>query len=167
LTENIVLKRDAGTITLKTGTISFTPPVLGILGTSGLWRTNQNASTESFLGVAEKYMTPGMDIEGNKRLDWFFAQWVYGTDVPRYKFDYTAAPEPNGSYLIKANLTQSEVSPNFAALVPIYADLDGRIGLLGRVRMIGSSSLSDLKLRVPKKPKRVLINANYDVLSRK
>jgi hypothetical protein len=29
LTENIVLKRDAGTITLKTGTISFTPQVLG------------------------------------------------------------------------------------------------------------------------------------------
>jgi hypothetical protein len=128
---------------------------------------NQNASTESFLGVAEKYMTPGMDVEGNKRLDWFFAQWVYGTDVPRYKFDYTAAPEQSGGYLIKANLTQSEVSPNFAALVPIYADLDGKIGLVGRVRMIGSSSLSDLKLRVPKKPKRVLINANYDVLSRK
>jgi hypothetical protein len=99
---------------------------------------NQNESTESFLGVAEKYMTPGMDT-----------------------------PEPNGSYLIKANLTQSEVSPNFAALAPIYADQEGKIALVGRVRMLGSSSLSDLKLRVPKKPKRVLIKANYDVLSRK
>ena len=128
---------------------------------------NQNASTESFLAVAQKYMTPGMDVEGNKRLDWFFSQGVYGTDIPRYKFDYTVSPESNGSYLIKANLTQSEVNRNFVALVPIYADLDGKIGLVGRVRMIGSSSLNDLKLPLPKKPKRVLINSNYDVLSRK
>jgi hypothetical protein len=128
---------------------------------------NQNASTESFQAVAEKYMTPGMDIEGNKRLDWFFSQWVYGTDIPRYKFDYTVAAQPNGSYLVKANLAQSEVNQNFVALVPIYADLDGKIGLLGRVRMMGSTNLNDLKLPLPKKPKRVLINANYDVLSRK
>ena len=128
---------------------------------------NENASTESFLSVADKYITPGMDVEGNKRLDWFFSQWVYGTDIPRYKFDYTVSPEPNGSYLVKASLTQSEVNRNFVALVPIYADLDGKIGLLGRVRMMGSSSLNDLKLPLPKKPKRVLINANYDVLSRK
>ena len=40
------------------------------------------------------------------------------------------------------------------------------MALIGRVRMIGSSSLSDLKIPVPRKPKRVLINANYDALAR-
>ena len=127
---------------------------------------NQNASTESFKEVVDRHMTPSMDVEGNKRMDWFFSQWVYGTDIPRYKFDYTVG-ESAGSYLVTASLTQSEVNPNFVALVPIYAELDGRTALLGRVRMIGSKTLSDLKLPVPKKPKRVLINANYDVLSRK
>src|SRR4051812_17808625 len=69
------------------------------------------------------------------------------------KFEYTVAEEPGGNSLINANLTQSEVNRNFVALVPIYAELDGRIALIGRVRMIGSSSSSDLKLRVPKKPR--------------
>jgi len=128
---------------------------------------NQNASTESFKQVADKYMTPGMDVEGNHQLGWFFAQWVYGTDIPRYKFDYTLAEESGGKYLVKANLAQSEVNRNFVALVPIYADLDGKMSLIGRVRMIGNSSQSDLKIPLPRKPKRVLINANYDVLARK
>jgi hypothetical protein len=46
------------------------------------------------------------------------------------------------------------VNQNFVALVPIYADFDGKIGLLGRARMIGSSNQNDLKLPLPKKPKR-------------
>jgi hypothetical protein len=128
---------------------------------------NQNASTESFKQVVDKYMTPEMDVEGNKQMDWFFAQWVYGTDIPRYKFDYTLAEESGGNWVVKCNLTQAEVNKAFVAFVPVYADLDGKVVLIGRVRMIGSSSLSGLKLNVPKKPKRVLINANYDVLAAK
>ena len=51
---------------------------------------NQNATTESFQAVAEKHMTPGMDVEGNHRLDWFFREWVYGTALPEYKFESVA-----------------------------------------------------------------------------
>ncbi len=29
-------------------------------------------------------MTKQMDIQKNGRLDWFFNEWVYGTQVPRY-----------------------------------------------------------------------------------
>ena|SRR5437868_13682964 len=81
--------------------------------------------------------------------------------------DYTAAEESGGNYLVKANLTQSEANPSFIGLAPIYAEMDGRTLLIGRARITGNSTLSDLKLRVPRKPKRVLINANDDVLARK
>ena len=47
---------------------------------------NQAASTEDFKAIAEKYMTPVMDMENNHRLDWFFRQYVYGTGIPRYEF---------------------------------------------------------------------------------
>src|SRR5438067_6585769 len=40
------------------------------------------ASTESFKAIAEKHMTKQMDLQQNGRLDWFFAEWVYGTEVP-------------------------------------------------------------------------------------
>jgi aminopeptidase N len=128
---------------------------------------NRNASTESFQKVAEKHMTPAMDLEGNKRLNWFFAEWVHGTEIPRYKFSYTISPEPSGGVVVNASLTQSEVGPNFAALVPFYADVDGKLLGIGRARIAGSATLSNLTFHLPKKPKRVLVNANYDVLARK
>ena len=35
--------------------------------------------------MVEKHMTPEMDVEGNHRIDWFFNEWVYGTEIPRYR----------------------------------------------------------------------------------
>jgi hypothetical protein len=62
------------------------------------------------MAVVQKHMSPKMDLAGDGRIDWFFLQWVYGTEVPRYKFDYTLAPEANGMRL-KASLTQSGGQP--------------------------------------------------------
>ena len=64
----------------------------------------------------------------------------------------------------KASLTQSEVSESFAMLVPIYADFDGRLVRLATVRMIGNSSIDNIQILLPAKPKRVLINGNHDIL---
>jgi aminopeptidase N len=52
---------------------------------------DQNATTESFKAIVEKHMKPSMDIDANKRMDWFFAQYVYGTEIPRYRFDYVSS----------------------------------------------------------------------------
>src|SRR5262249_52313731 len=100
---------------------------------------NQNASTESFLEVVNKHITPAMDVEGKKGMYWFISQWIYGTDIPRYKFEYDVS-QADGKYLVTASITQSEVSKNFIALVPIYAEIDGRLLHIGRVRMVGAST---------------------------
>lgn len=50
-------------------------------------------------------------------------------------------------------------------IVPIYVDFDGQLGRLGAARMIGNSTSTDLQMKLPKKPERVLINAYHDVLS--
>jgi Carboxypeptidase regulatory-like domain/Peptidase family M1 domain len=126
--------------------------------------TNRNASTEAFQELTAKYMTPAMDVEGNHRLDWFFRQWVYGTTIPRYKFEPGLTSAPDGKWLLKATLTQSEVTPNFTVLVPVYADFDGQIARLGSVRMTGNSANDKIQVLLPKKPRKVMINAFHDVL---
>ena len=83
------------------------------------------------------------------RMDWFFLQWVYGTEVPRYKFDYTLTPQVGGNFLLKASLSQSEVSEDFIALVPLYADFDGHIVRFGQVRMKGTSTAPEISLPFP------------------
>ncbi len=125
---------------------------------------NQNASTESFKRIVDKHMLPKMDLAGDKKMDWFFMQWVYGTEIPRYRLDYTLTPQ-DGKFLLAGTVTQSDVSPGFRMLVPIYLDFDGKLIRLTEWPVMGNSTSQEFKVMLPQKPKRVLINANYDVLA--
>jgi hypothetical protein len=125
---------------------------------------NGNATTESFQRVVEKHVAPGFNVTGDGKMDWFFAEWVYGTSLPHYKFDYTLEPQADGKCLLKASLTQSEVSDSFVMLVPMYADFDGTLARLGTIRIAGNKTLDNLKVMLPKKPTKAMINALHDVL---
>jgi hypothetical protein len=124
---------------------------------------NRNATTEDFQHVVEQHMRPGMDLARNGKLDWFFSEWVYGTAVPRYKLDYEVAEQPGGKWLLKGSIAQSEVGPEFLMAVPVYADFDGQLVRLGAAGIAGNSSAA-INVLLPKKPKRVLVNARHDVL---
>jgi hypothetical protein len=126
---------------------------------------NQNASTEGFKRIVEKHMTKKMDLDETGKMDWFFNEWVYGTEVPSYKFEYSVTGESDGKFLLTGVLTQSGVSENFKMLVPLYLDLDGNIVRLGQANVTGNTSTPEFKVRLPRKPRRVLINANHDVLA--
>jgi hypothetical protein len=97
-------------------------------------------------------------------MDWFFQQWVYGTAVPRYKFDYTVTADAEGKWILKASLTQSEVPADFVGIVPLYADFDGTVARLGLVHVVGSSTVGNILLKLPKKPRKVAIDMFHDVL---
>ncbi len=45
------------------------------------------ATTEDFKAMVEKHMTPGMDLDRNHKMDWFFNEYVYGTELPVYHFE--------------------------------------------------------------------------------
>jgi hypothetical protein len=126
---------------------------------------NDNASTETFKAIVEKHMTPDMDLDGNKRMNWFFNQWVYGTEVPSYKFDYTLTPESDGKVMLSGKVTQSDVSPNFKMVVPIYLDFGKGIVRLGTIPVMGNMTTEEFKVRLPERPKRVMINYHFDILA--
>jgi aminopeptidase N len=124
---------------------------------------NRNATTERFQRVVEKHMTPGMNVTGDGKLDWFFGEWIYGTALPKYKLDYTLTAQDDGKTVLKGSITQSEVPPGFVMLVPIYMDFDGAVTRLGSARLVGSATVP-LEVVLPKKPKRVMLNYYHDVL---
>jgi aminopeptidase N len=126
------------------------------------------ASTEDFKASLEKHMSPQMDMDGNHKLDWFFNEYVYGTQIPSYKFDSTLSTDPDGSVVLSFNISQFNVDGKFAMLVPIYLELeDGRVIMLARAPVIGSTTFSDkISLKALKaKPRRAMINYHYDVLA--
>jgi hypothetical protein len=126
---------------------------------------DQPASTESFKAVAEKHMSKIMDLQRNGRLDWFFNEWVYGTQVPRYKFEYQTTPAADGKVNLHMTITESDVDERFAMLVPIFADFGNGMVRIGQVGVVGNSTrTSDAVL--PKQPKKVALNAYKDILER-
>jgi hypothetical protein len=126
------------------------------------------ASTEDFKSIVEKHMTPEMDLEGNHRLDWFFNDYVYGTQLPTYKMDSSFDIGADGDVVFNMKLAQSGVDEHFRMLVPIYLELaDGNIFFLGRARLTGNSAVDQkIPLKGLKtKPRRAIANYYDDVLA--
>jgi len=111
-------------------------------------------------------MSPQMNLDGNNRMDWFFNEYVYGTEMPAYHFEGQVADNAQGSS-IHVKIIQSGVSPQFKMLVPVYLELaNGHMMRLGAINIAGSSTF-ERTIQIPKLAapiKRVLINYNYDVL---
>jgi hypothetical protein len=128
---------------------------------------NRQASTEDFKVMLEKYMTADMDIEGNHKMDWFFNEYVYGTEYPNYKFEHSFSNNADGDLVLTMKITQSHVSDHFAMPVPVYLDMgDGKAIRLGSARMIGNTTFErQVPLKgLKEKPKRALIAYYDDVL---
>ena len=126
----------------------------------------QAATTEDFKAIVEKHMTRQMDLEKNQKMDWFFREYVYGTELPHYRFESQVTPTSDGTTL-HFTLAQSGVSDNFRNLVPLYVELtDGRVFPIGKITVAGNSSVDQTAhLAKPPAPiKRALINYFYDVL---
>ncbi len=126
------------------------------------------ATTEDFKATVEKHMTPEMDLEGNHKLDWFFNQYVYGTELPSYKLDSSFDVGADGDVILHMKITQANVSDKFHMLVPLYLELaDGSMFALGRARIAGNTTIDQtVPLKGLKtKPRRAVLNYYDDVLA--
>jgi hypothetical protein len=126
------------------------------------------ATTEDFKAIVEKHMTREMDLDGNHKMDWFFNEYVYGTQLPSYKLDYTFAPDSTGEQILAFTIMQSNVDGKFKMLVPIYLELDnGKMFFLGRAHLSGAAPV---QAKVPLKgmktpPHRAVLNYYDDILA--
>jgi hypothetical protein len=126
------------------------------------------ATTEDFKAMIEKHMTAEMDLEGNHKMDWFFDEYVYGTQLPSYKLDSSFDIGADGDVEMTLKVTESNVDEHFRMLVPLYLELaDGNIAFLGRARLSGNNSLEQkVPLRgIKTKPRRAMLNYYDDVLA--
>ena len=128
---------------------------------------NRVATTEDFKAVLERHMTRDMDLEGNHKMDWFFNEYVYGTEYPSYKFEHSFTTDTDGTVILNLKLTQSHVSDRFVMLVPVYVELtDGRTGRVTRVAIRGNTTY-ETRARlagIKQKPQKAMIAHMDEVL---
>jgi hypothetical protein len=128
---------------------------------------NRIASTEDFKAMLEKYMNADMDLFGNHKMDWFFNDFVYGTDYPSYRLEHSFSNDANGDLVLNVKITQSDVSQNFAMLIPLYLEFNnGRVFRLGSAKLLGNSSMEQhVPLKgLKEKPKRAVLAYYDDIL---
>ncbi len=115
---------------------------------------NQDISTEDFKAGVEKGMGGSMD--------WFFNEWVYGTEMPSYRFDYQLS---DGGTTLSGKVTQSGVSDSFKMLVPVYADFGKGWVKVGAAWMTGNTSIDLTGVKLPQAANRAAICALDDILA--
>jgi Peptidase family M1 domain len=78
-------------------------------------------STDDFQREVEAVMTPAMDLEGGRSMEWFFEQWVRGTGIPHYRVEFSTHHTDKGE-VVRGKLFQTGVPHSFIVSVPLYAN---------------------------------------------
>lgn len=119
-------------------------------------------STDDLQREVEAVMTPAMDLEGGRSMEWFFEQYVRGTGIPHYRVEFSAHAAEKG-FVVRGKLFQSGVPRSFIASVPIYASTaSGRLLHLGSVFAAGPETSFHFRTQVA--PRKLVIDPQMTLL---
>jgi hypothetical protein len=116
----------------------------------------KNASTADFQAIVEKHF--------GQPMDWFFNEWVYGTEVPHYEFSYSLKDAGGGKTAAHMSLIQSGVSDAFFMKVPVYIWVQGTPRRVGLVAVKGSSTANG-DVTFNGRPDKITIDEFHTVLA--
>ena len=125
------------------------------------------ASTEDFIALANAHIadTPVGKKFGMKNLDWFFHEWVYGTELPSYRLEYNLEPQPDGSLLLDGTLYQDDVPKEWFMPLPLLIQAGKGREAHGVVYAHGPQT--PVKIRIPERPTKVELDPDRWILSAK
>jgi hypothetical protein len=109
----------------------------------------------------EAVMTPAMDLDGGRSMEWFFEDWVRGTGVPHYRVEFSVHHSEKG-FVVRGKLFQHGVARSFVAPVPLYASGAGKPSLLGVVVAAGPETAFHFTTQTA--PNKILIDPHMTLL---
>ena len=121
------------------------------------------AETADFQRIVNKHMSRDLDLEGNRKLDWFFDQWVYETGVPTYRLDSSLTARKSGGFVLKGRIKQENVSEYFMMPVEVFGHFGpNKVVRIGRVVAAGKET--DFRFSLKTKPQKVTLDENNQIL---
>ncbi len=109
--------------------------------------TGKIVTTEDFKKIVEKHF--------DRDMDWFFDQWVYGTEIPIYNFSYDIT-ESNGDFFLTITARQGSVSPSFEMPVPFVVNFQNGHAVV-QLTLKGNETVAK-RFHLPQKPLSVEAN---------
>jgi len=114
----------------------------------------KNPTTFDFQKVVERHV--------QMPLDWFFRQWVLGTDIPRYEWKATTDKIGEKDFLVRGVIRQKGTSPDFRTLLPLAFEFGRNQRQIERVWVAGHETTFEFHLQ--QKPKKIIFNYQMAVL---
>jgi len=119
-------------------------------------------STDDLQHEVEAVMTPAMDLEGGRSMEWFFEQWVRGTGIPHYRVEFSTHHTDKGE-VVRGKLFQTGVPRSFITSVPLYANNgSGHNVYLGAVVAAGPETSFHFVTQLP--PHKLVIDPQMTLL---
>jgi hypothetical protein len=115
----------------------------------------KSASTQDFINLSTKHF--------NEDMTWFFNQWIYGTDIPKYTFAYKTTKMPDGKYKARCRVRQEDVPKDFRMYVNLKIDFGEDRHAMLRINVDGNTGEFDLPV-LPMEPEEIIFNDLYSVL---
>src|SRR5260370_20788620 len=115
----------------------------------------KRATTLDFQRVVERHVGQSMD--------WFFNEWVYGTDLPTYTFAWKADRDSRGTgYTAHLRVRQTDVPGSFGMYVPLLIKFEQGEAL---IRMLVRGPSTEAVVHLPAAPKTMELNPLESVLA--
>ncbi len=112
-------------------------------------------NTQQFKQIVEKHV--GEDMT------WFFDQWVFGSAVPTYDFEYKFKPRADKGYDITFTIKQKDVPDSFKMYVPI--EIEAESGQHTYIRALVDKPIVTDTVSVLGRPKKIRLNPFLAVLA--
>jgi hypothetical protein len=95
-------------------------------------------------------------------VSWFFKEWVYGTEIPEYKFSYEYTEAEDGKYSVTCNVKEENVPADFQMQVPITVLFEDDMYIHLKLWIDQPEMTIDLP-KLPYEPKKIIFNT-YDAV---
>jgi aminopeptidase N len=102
----------------------------GIVGDDKFFKILQNymASKNAYSNATiEDFQTIAEQVYGQS-LDYFFKEWLYGENYPKYKSQWSAIPQSNGTFKVNVSLSQSTNTNPIFFTMPIQIKINQGLG---------------------------------------
>lgn len=115
----------------------------------------KRASTDDFRRV----------VEANVGGSWqdFFASWIYGADIPSYRWDYSVAPA-EGGVALTIDLERRDTAADFMTIIPVRVEFDGNRA--GHLFIVNRENRQSVTHKLPEKPRKVVFAPDFSVLGK-
>ncbi|HEX5705038.1 MAG TPA: M1 family aminopeptidase [Pyrinomonadaceae bacterium] len=126
---------------------------------------NRAASTDDFRRVANEHFAKspiGRDY-GLNNLDWFFEQYVHGTEFPSYEMEYQIQDQPDGKSLLSGTLKQENAPDGWFMILPVLLSFAGKQE--AEVTINAHGPATKFQITLPARPTKVELDPNRWVLA--